>query len=340
MNTSAHVPGSTPARTPAKTPAAPPSAPNDSNALSALTSTELTVVLREQITSRVVQLQNSLAREERKSDAFEFLEGLTTNFEAVVRQPPLAAQRALSVTRDTLAPISRIVSLVEQDPGLGQALLRYANSAYYSAGGGRVVSLHASVHRVGTTGVHNVVLRTMVDGMLCRPGNAYKEQVNQVWEHMVRSAPLTRAIALPFGIASDEAYALGLLHDVGKLVVFDRLGEMRQERRRDILIPPAVLSALLKLLHEPLGGIAALQWGLGTMAAIAISTHHRSPLPDEPDARSELLYVAERCELAQLRGEELGLESWWRDGAIRASRDEVTSILDALPEESAESVSH
>ena len=206
-----------------------------------------------------------MAKDERSGDASELLQSLTANFEGVIRQSPLAAQRALSITRDTASAIGRIVSLVEQDPGLGQALLRYANSANYSSGGVSVVSLHASVHRVGATGVHNVVLRTTVDGTLCRPGNAFQEHVHQVWEHMVRTAPIARAIAAPFGVAPDEAYALGLLHDVGKLEIIDLLGELRQSRRRDLAFPPALLSAILQLLHQPLGGIAALRWGLGTL---------------------------------------------------------------------------
>lgn len=312
--------------------------PNDAQSLSALTVSELTETFRQQLRARVEELHNSLAREERRSDAAEFLDSLTTNFEAVVRQPPLAAQRALSVTRDTNSAIGRIVSLVEQDPGLGQALLRYANSAYYAVGGGRVVSLHASVHRVGTTGVHNVVLRAMVDGMLCRPGSAYQTQVNQVWEHMIRTAPIARGISLPFGVMPDEGYALGLLHDVGKLVIFDRLGDLRQSRRRDIVIPPAVLSALLKLLHEPLGGIAALQWGLGTAAASAIARHHRSPVPSERDQRSELLFVAERTDLSKSRGEDSDLDAWWRDGALSGECEKVRATLEAMPEESAEGV--
>ncbi len=310
--------------------------PNEAPPPSALTVAELTEVFAQQLRARVHELQNSLARDERRSDAVEFLDSLTTDFDAVVRQPPLAAQRALSVTRDTNSAIGRIVSLVEQDPGLGQALLRYANSAYYSAGGGRVVSLHASVHRVGTTGVHNVVLRTMVDGMLCRPGSAYQERVHQVWEHMVRTAPIARAIAAHFGVAPDEAYALGLLHDVGKLVIFDRLGELRQSHRREILIPPAVLSALLKILHEPLGGIAALQWGLGVGAASAIATHHRSPLPSERDPRSELLYVAERTDLARHGDAAPDFEAWWRDGVLSAPLAEVHATLESTPDEASE----
>ncbi|MEP7383486.1 MAG: HDOD domain-containing protein [Gemmatimonadota bacterium] len=285
-----------------------------------------------EVRTRVAELHNVLPRVDRASDAPRFLDALLESFDAVVRQPPLAAQRALAVTRDTTAPTTRLVSLVEGDPGLGQALLRYANSAYYATGGGRVVSLHGAVQRVGTAGVHNVVLKTMVDGILCRPGSAYQEYVTLVWQHMIRVAPIARVLAPAFRASPDESFALGLLHDVGKLVIFDRLGELRKSLRRDAAFPLPVLSVVLRSLHEPLGGLAALQWGLGSAVAHAIATHHRSPVPEMYDARGELLYVAERVDLARAATRTLDVEGWWRDGLLATPRDVVEAALGALPE--------
>jgi hypothetical protein len=111
------------------------------------------------------------------------------------------------------------------------------------------------------------------------------------------------------------------------------LRELRQSWRRDIAIPPALLSAILKLLPEPIGGVAAPQWAPGTLTPIGIASHHRSPLPKESWARSKLLFVAEHEELATLRGRGVTPEAWWRDGAIRPSRDEVAEVLASLQQE-------
>lgn len=289
-----------------------------------------------EVRTRVAELHNVLPRVDRRTDAPRFLDALLESFDAVVRQPPLAAQRALAVSRDTNAPTTRLVSLVEGDPGLGQSLLRYANSAYYATGGGRVVSLHGAVQRVGTTGVHNVVLKTMIDGILCRPGGAFQPYVNLVWEHMIRVAPISRALAPAFRVPADESFALGLLHDVGKLVIFDRVGELRKSLRRDIDFTLPVLSVVLRTLHEPLGGLAALQWGLGATVAHSIATHHRSPVPEVFDPRGELLFVAERADLARARGRPLDLEGWWRDGRLVTPRDLVEPVLDAVAAEADE----
>ncbi|MBK8248951.1 MAG: HDOD domain-containing protein [Gemmatimonadetes bacterium] len=335
-------------------PASPPSRPNTTSAPVAPTLLDppartTTLPDREvgdvnawlalEVNHRIAAVRETLARQDREGDAPAFLDGLAAGFDAVVRQPPLAAQRALSVSRDPRASASQLVSLVETDPGLSQGLLRYANSAFYAGAGGRVVSLMNAVNRVGTSGVHNVVLRTMVDGLLCRPGGHFQSWVDMTWEHMVRVAPIARDLSKPFGVSPDEAYLLGLLHDVGKLVIFDRLGELRRQLRREVRLPPAMTSLLLQFLHETLGGLAALQWGLGAQVAHAIATHRRSPVPEMLDSRCELIYVAERLDLWRIRPEAVEesapLADWWRDGALNAPLEPVERLVANLPEAAA-----
>lgn len=300
---------------------------------------EVSAWLTLEVNQRIAAVRETLSREDRGSDAPAFLDALSSGFDAVVRQPPLAAQRALSMTRDARASAAQLVALVETDPGLSQGLLRYANSAFYAGAGGRVVSLMNAVNRVGTSGIHNVVLRTMVDGLLCRPGGHFQSWVDMTWEHMVRTAPISRDLAKPFRVNPDEAYLLGLLHDVGKLVVFDRLGELRRQLRRDVRLPPAITSVLLRLLHESLGGLAALQWGLGAQVAHAIATHHRAPVPEMLDSRCELIYLAEHLDLWRMLPEAATepppLADWWRDGALHAPREEVERLVASLAEEPA-----
>ncbi len=318
-------------------PAPEPSAPTTPVVPAEREAGDVAAWLQLDVHQRIAAVRDTLSRQDRDSDAPAFLDGLGERFDAIVRQPPLAAQRALQVTRDPRSSAAHLVSLVETDPGLSQGLLRYANSAFYAGAGGRCVSLMNAVNRVGTSGVHNVVLRTMVDGLLCRPGGTFQTWVDMTWEHMVRVAPIARALARTFGVPPDEAYMLGLLHDVGKLVIFDRLGEVRRQVRREVRLPPAITSLLLRYLHEPLGALAILQWGLGAQVAHAIATHHRSPVPEMFDRRGELVFLAEKLDLwrsgPEGAEEEPPLEGWWRDGALNVSREDVTRVVAELPDE-------
>lgn len=276
---------------------------------------------------RVMALLATLPVGEGSSDAAKLLKSLLAPAAQMIRQPPAAAQRALDASRDPEVGNAVMSRLFEEDPSLSQALLRFANSAYYATSSASCVSVPAALQRVGFSGVQNVVLGRMVEGLLCRPGAGLQPIVDQVWTHMVRTGPIARALAPEFGMKPDAAFALGLLHDVGKLVIFDRLGALRAELRRDLRLTPLFLSRMLTQLHEPLGALAALQWSMGGMCARAIGTHHRSPAPIEPSLPSELLFLAERVDLARSREQALDLDGWWEAGALLTRRAGVEKIL-------------
>lgn len=305
-----------------------PGAADTHGVLRKLTLSQLADFLEDELRSRVDAIRAALPEAATTVDSDRFLRTLRSATTTSLRPAPAAAQRALARTRNPDIGLAQLVEVVEDDPTLGQALLRYANSAYY-AGGGIVVSLRQAAQRVGAAGVHNVVLGVMLDGMLCRPGSAYESMLNAVRTHVIRTAPIARCIARAFGVPPDEAYALSLLHDAGKLIVFDVIGTMRHELRREVKLAPTLVGRALRELHEPLGGLAALRWGLGTEAAVPIATHHRNPVYDADDRMSELVYVAERAELALSGAGPSDLAAWWEAGSITTDRARVQELLAA-----------
>jgi HD-like signal output (HDOD) protein len=242
----------------------------------------------------------------------------------VIRQIPFAAQQALAVSRNPASSVGDLVKLFERDPTLTQSLLKTANSAWYQRKDEAVVSIAAAVQRIGMQAVENVLLQSIVGGMLCRPGGAYGVLVGKVWSHMLRTAPLAQRLAPAFDVDPETAYTLALLHDVGKLAVFDYISALRQGLHREIKMPEPFLHEMLVRLHEPVGGRAALRWGLGVRAAQALAEHHRHPVPDTTDPMTELLYVAERLDLAaHVRFEEPDWAALWADGTITTDRAAV-----------------
>lgn len=247
----------------------------------------------------------------------------------VIRQIPFAAQQALAVSRNPMSSVGDLVRLFERDPTLTQSLLKTANSAWYRHNDEVVVSIAAAVQRIGMQAVENVLLASIVEGMLCRPGGAYGVLVNKVWSHMLRTAPLAQRLAPAFDVDPEAAYTLALLHDVGKLAVFDYISALRQGLHREVRMPEPFLHEMLMRLHEPVGGRAALRWGLGVQAARALSEHHRRPVPAAPDPYTELLYVAERMDLTvHCRFEPPDLEIIWAEGGITADRAAVQRRYD------------
>lgn len=284
------------------------------------------------VASRIDVINASLTEKERTDDTVRFLREIKASPASSIKQAPQAAQRALARTRNPDIGMAELVRVVEEDPTLGQALLRYANSAYYSTGGGAVVSLRHAAQRVGSSGVHNVVLGVMVEGMLCKPGGEYQKMVVQVRDHLVRTAPIARAIGRGFGLVPDECFSLALLHDAGKLIVFDVIGALRHETRRDVNVPKSVVSRVLRDVHELLGGIAVLHWGLGDAAATSVATHHRTEVPTVESRMGELLFVAEKAEHALSGIIPRDVAAWWQDGTISGDATRVEELIAAYSE--------
>lgn len=76
------------------------------------------------------------------------------------------------------------------------------------------------------------------------------------------------------------------------------------------------LPAALDRLHEPLGGIAAIAWGLPSAFARVIATHHRSPVPTWRDPLSETIYLTERLDIAMRNGTRFDIEDLWTRGGL------------------------
>jgi HD-like signal output (HDOD) protein len=261
-----------------------------------------------------------------KEDEAALVERLLLGAQDVIRQLPDAARKALAVCRDPNSSTRELVTLFEGDPGLSQALLRRANSAWFQRGNGAIVSITQGVQRMGTKGVESVLLENIIHGLVSRPGPAYEGMVTASWTHLLNTALIARTIAPSFQVHPDTAHSLGLFHDVGRLVIFDRISEMRKERRRDVALSPKFLDGVLGRLHEPLGGQAALLWGLGGDVAHAVANHHRQrPAADAFEPLTELLFVADRLEHSRSRATEPDWEAIWREGHLLAPLDLVAS---------------
>ncbi len=246
-----------------------------------------------------------------------------------IRQPPNAAQAVLAVCRRRNYSMAELTRLIAKDPALSQALLRHANSAFYlSRFSQKVISIQAAVQRIGTKGVNATVMSQVIEGELSRPGAGLDKIASLVWQHMVRTAPIARGLARAFRQDPEAIYTLGLLHDAGKLVLFDRIADQRKRMRRDLKLPEAFIEIALRLVHESLGGLAALQWGLDPEHAAAIAQHHRQPAVEGMPA-SEVLFLAERIDLARVRQQPVRLDLWWQEGRLEGDRAKVEQALEA-----------
>jgi HD-like signal output (HDOD) protein len=278
---------------------------------------------------RIGELRGRFSGRETSTDVDPLLDGIGRSG-AVIRQPPIAAQAVLSLSRRRNYRLDEMTALFERDPAMSQALLRHGNSAWYAGLSDQpLLSIKAAIQRVGSRGVHATVMYHLLQGELSRPGAGLDTQARMVWEHMVRTAPLARGLARFFGGDAEEAFTLGLLHDVGKLVFFDRVAAERTRLRRELVFPDGFVTAALSLLHEPLGGLAILEWGMDQRSARIIATHHRWGDHPVGEPLSQVVYLAEAVDIARQRGDAVDLALLWQEGDLAGPTDQVAAWLEA-----------
>ncbi|MCA8922510.1 MAG: HDOD domain-containing protein [Planctomycetes bacterium] len=283
---------------------------------------DLAAALQHDLRCRAQRLLESLTHE---PDLAYVVQALSEEIADALPQIPAAAQAGLALTVDANVQVQDLVRVFERDPSLAQALLKTANSSYYCSAS-PCTSIDKAVVKLGRRGLRNVLLNQLMQGLVCRPGAAFGDMPREVWSHMSESAPLARRLAPGFGGNPEEAFALALLHDAGKLVLFEAASAARRKRRREVCVDdPTKIAACLDLLHEPLGGLAVFTWGFGPEVARVVANHHRHPPPQQPSPLSEAVFLADAIQLA---GDvnSLGLEALWARGRLSGSPVRVEEL--------------
>jgi HD-like signal output (HDOD) protein len=165
-----------------------------------------------------------------------------------------------------------IARLLVHDQALTVRVLRLANSAFYSPKE-PVRSPEHAVVLLGLGTVRSIILKASIfsafDVNRARP----------FWLHALGTGCAARAIARIAGLGrGDDAFVMGLLHDLGKLAIAEHLPELgaavRARVQRDGGLMRAAELAELGCDHAAIGRFLCEHWSLPRDYREAIAAHH------------------------------------------------------------------
>jgi HD-like signal output (HDOD) protein len=209
---------------------------------------------------------------------------------------PQVALQLLKVARDDHMSISRIVSVLEQDPVLTGRVLRLVQSPLY-AGMTPVKSLQQAVVRLGLSTLRDAVMEVALNTSVFRC-NEYRDRMQAVQLHSRASAYIARTTCEYTGLESEYAFLCGLLHDVGFAGILIALADDNESGVTTNVTP---LWSSLNAIHESTGGLMARIWDLPTEVLWVISRHH-AILEEE----GEILPMIATMEISEEIAEKLG----------------------------------
>jgi len=184
------------------------------------------------------------------------------------------ALRVVALLDDADVSVRDVASVIASDPGLAARLLRVANSPYFGLGR-NVGEVQQAVVLLGFSVVRALVL-SAVAGVLATGSST--EPTPYYWEHSALVAAASAIVARHVQLVPGEAFAAGLLHDVGSVVKVEDDAQSTSFAEMGVAGQTARAEApMFGTSHAQLGAKLLDEWRLPAGLVEAVLYHHEQP---------------------------------------------------------------
>lgn len=218
--------------------------------------------------------------------------------------PPLphVAARALALIEDPDTTAGQLSALLGGDTALAARVLKIANSAMFSRQR-EITTINQAVMTVGFKTLKGIIIAATLRQLNREFGKIEK----LIWENSACSAigalRITQALKRPY---VDEAFLLGLLHDLGKLILmrqvakdYSKLVGLTKEGRTFVDVEQEHLG----FTHALIGALVAKKWNF-SLETCQIILHHHDPI--ENAAQDEMTEKTAVIQFSNLIAHKLG----------------------------------
>jgi len=266
--------------------------------------------------------------------------------------------KLISACNEDEVNMLEVSRLVEKDPSLSSKILKLVNSASYGLPK-KIESIQHSISYLGTGTIKNIAIGSSVHQAFQPPKGNRLFNLKIFWWHSLRCAVLARLIAKEINYKNpEEAFLTGLLHDIGRLVLWANYPDEyldllnKYKGRPDLLLAGEIRQGVT---HCEVGAWLLNRWNLQPFMVDAVLYHH------EPTKRIEnafslvqIIWVAnalsgqpaleqDRETSLRLTTELCGLSPSQVDGLLTQvdkEASDVASLLDIEVEEPGEKADH
>lgn len=190
---------------------------------------------------------------------------------------------------------THVAEVIGKDPSLASRLLRLVNSAFFGFSG-RVDTLPRAVAIVGTIQITNLAMGIAVTTVF---GDIPSEclDMRSFWQHSISVGVLARLIASHARSQSEERlFVAGLLHDIGRLMVFRNFPELAGRTCSLALQGEESFDRLERrdwgISHAELGSRLMAAWKLPDVLQQTVR-HHHTPFKAEAPPEAAMVHVAD-----------------------------------------------
>ncbi len=188
--------------------------------------------------------------------------------------------RISQVIEDPNHDTKMVGDIVSHDPALTARVLRIVNSAYYALAS-KIELVTRAVSVIGEDDLHNLVLATSAVDTFSRIPNQLLD-IDLFWQHSVHTGIVSRLLSKHCNVLhSERLFIAGMLHDIGKLILYFKEPELSQQVLLDSADSDGQLfrseKEIIGFTHGDVGAALIDAWKLSdTLKEVA--AYHHTPL--------------------------------------------------------------
>ncbi len=222
---------------------------------------------------------------------------------------PETAMRAQQMMRDPEVSIEELTAAVSLDPALATKVVGVANSAYFR-GADSIRSVSDAIMRLGTREATNIAIALAMRSSLFKvPG--FENDARSIWHHSLLVARLNEAFLEDRPPFHDMAFLMGLVLDVGRIVVLTFGAQLAHRNRAGKQFPAQGVKAAADSLHPMLGALILQSWNFDDNFIHTIRHHHDAEVDEKSDRRAVLIQA---CQLSDAVAQRIA--EGWAPGVI------------------------
>ncbi len=217
-----------------------------------------------------------------------------------IRELPTFPTTALEVMRlasDSDSSALELSRIISKDPPLATRILRVANSPYYGFTR-KISTIEWAIVALGFETLRETVLSlTLID--LFRGASSKYFDPRKFWRHAVDTASAARSLGKEIKYRlPGEAYAVGLLHDIGTLVLykyfrddFEEICRLMENGEEGLQLSQAEI-VVVGATHPDIGAWLAEKWSFPDHFVEAIRFHHNPGAAEINPELTAIIHVA------------------------------------------------
>lgn len=203
---------------------------------------------------------------------------------------PNVIKHALNIMKDPESSTKELAKIISYDQSLSTKVLTLVNSAYYGFPQ-QITSISRAIALIGMSKAKNIILTVAMRPMLLSQGD------KELWQHSIKTAVGCEYIANYLKLMDvDEAFVIGFLHDIGKIVLNLKDATI-YAKVRDLVRSGSDIVEAEQLFfgtdHPQMGSLLAKKWQLPILVTNVIKYHHEPNLSSMP-AACTLVYAVDK----------------------------------------------